>query len=167
MKLHRRNVPITIRCDQSWSDLDGAGVERGCEICDREVTNISLLRENEARAFLQDLPAGECIAYQHTEDGALRFADSRRLPLILAGALLVGGCADPGGSPTSVAPAEEESVPVLIDEDEPARPSSFAPGALVLHEVHEAEDAVLDCETVRRLASLGYYVGRAECDEEE
>lgn len=166
MKLHRRNVPVAVRCDQEWSELEGEGVQRGCQQCARQVTNLSLLPESEARAFLQDLPAGECIAYQHTPDGSLRFADTRRLPLLLAGALLVGGCGDLEDSPRP-SPAVQESVPAFIEEGEPTDRPSVAASPLVLHEVHEAEDAVLDCETVRQLASLGYYVGRAECDEEE
>lgn len=89
----------------------------------------------------------------------------------------MGGCPDAGSEvgalpalakheeapPPSPAPHDEE-----VDEAQQEQAQEeplFPPGALV---EHAREDAELDCETVRQLASLGYFLGPpGSCEEEE
>lgn len=145
------------------------GAVRRCAECETPVTNLSLLTEAAARAFLETA-RGQCIAYRFTPDGTIVFADAlaRRRPgwAAAGAALLVAACAPGVDAPTK--PAAEAKVDprvvAQIVEREEREACRQRLGAERREEYRaemraEAARADLDCDVVRQLLALGYYVG--------
>lgn len=138
-------IPINNPCCESWDEMDGDAVRRHCARCDKDVVNLSMLTEREARTMLAECPP--CVRYRFDEAGAVVFAhpqvrrQRRGLERLLGAAALVAplllagvvGCSDEpppvlGGTERAVAvePSTKwTSAPATAEE---TRPHKASPG---------------------------------------
>lgn len=158
--MKRDEVPVVPRCDQRWSDLEGTGATRHCEVCDTPVTNLSPLPRRRA---LEVLAAGpQCIAYRYRPDGSIVFSEPtrRRSPTLAAGAaLVVAACASEASPPLVKTPAERETTVVDPDLERACDRLLGAERRAEYRRELVEEHAVptLDCEMMRQLYALGGY----------
>lgn len=142
--MRRESLRIVEPCSADWERMDGDGAVRFCRLCKKDVTDVSAMSEDEARAFLSsgDQP---CIRYVFDARGEVLFAERASvglLPRLAAaatlafGGLVAGGCmgkraADPCPPdhvpPESPAAAEEPAAEPQPAEETPAAGALVAP----------------------------------------
>ena len=98
---------ITSPCHESWDAMRGGAERRFCDICQKDVHNLSAMGHEEAAALLRE-KAGEhlCVRYTAESDGALRFRDlvpraslTRRIVKAAFAAPMPAACAPHGDGP--------------------------------------------------------------------
>lgn len=152
MAVHRRQLPIVGPCD---GFLPAPGSERGeggfCERCQREVHDVSSMRESELHALVTaHVGQGVCLSYRVDRRGYVQMRPEPRAMMLGALAVLLaacaghlqeaeapgGGCRDPDGYQVECpgwGQADLHAVPDAAVEDEPAdgcpvRPTAEAVG---------------------------------------
>ncbi len=148
------HLPIADPCHEDWDAMEPAERGRFCQVCVKQVHDLSSMTEPQARAVLREAEGSRiCVRYRHDDEGRIRFAD--RAPAVPANtctsvrtarwpgaaavlAIAVAACTphDRGPSeqePTVQAPIEE---PVMVGKLEvqsvPEQPQS---------QPHEAQEA--------------------------
>lgn len=143
-----RAPKLQFECDVPFAQLAGDGPVRHCASCDKTVTDISALNEEETR---QVLAKGGCISFLRTHDGQLASSKKRSLqvlrPAAMAAAFAAAACqsGDLGtrssGAPAPIdasasQPVEHTDEPRLMGEfapSEPTTPPAATPDAAVPH----------------------------------
>ena len=107
----RLRLPIAEPCTEDWDAMkrkgQGKGPGRFCDICEKNVTNLSEMSRSEAGSFLKKNAGNNvCVRYRSAGDGAIRFKapsvsalapgamSGWRATLAAAGlaAMMLGGC---------------------------------------------------------------------------
>lgn len=120
--MHRRHLEIAQPCAADWEQMPGTNAARHCSSCSKNVYNLSILTEREARAALAVRPPNACVRYHFDLDGRVVFfpeAQTKRWPAAsgrtLAAVLAVSAmsaCAQPEphalpAAPVAIAPAAD------------------------------------------------------------
>lgn len=103
MAVHRRQLPLAYRCE-GFVPAPGAAGEGGfCEQCQKQVHDVSAMRESELRRLLAAHAGGTvCLAYRFDASGRVRLrpepTPALRQPLVIGAlALLLAACAGHAG----------------------------------------------------------------------
>ncbi|MCB9568317.1 MAG: hypothetical protein H6710_14095 [Myxococcales bacterium] len=67
------DLPINTPCDESWSAMRGGPSRRFCDVCARDVHDLSQMTERDARTLLAGASERLCVRYAIGHDGAIRF----------------------------------------------------------------------------------------------
>lgn len=80
-------LPVVYSCGESWDDMPGSRKQRHCSACDRDVFDLSAMRESEALSVLALLQTRAlCVRYLSKDDGhIIHQPEPRPLSLHLAG----------------------------------------------------------------------------------
>lgn len=86
------NIPSP--CTESWAQMKGNEVQRFCDLCSHNVTNLSALSQEEAARILENRTAGRlCVRYTLNQDGSIKFKPNstkvKRSPSFIAAAAMV------------------------------------------------------------------------------
>lgn len=171
--MHRDEVPIRRRCDQTWNDLRGSGAtRRRCLECNTEVVNLSAMAERDAKAFLRDVRGEICLAYRFDPSGRIAF----REPIVPAGRLhRIGAAAAAAVTLTACADAGPKSAPkafaVMAKYGVEPRDKDAADVVIVHPNTGPLprQDAAIDCALMEQLHALGGYGASMpeECRDED
>lgn len=74
--LKRLRLPIAEPCHEDWDAMRGEGAGRFCDVCEKNVTNLSDMSRSQASEFLrQNAGKNVCVRYRSARDGEIRFND--------------------------------------------------------------------------------------------
>lgn len=132
--MRSESLRIVEPCRADWEQMDGDGAVRFCRQCKKDVTDVSAMSEDEARAFLSsgDTP---CVRYVFDARGDVLFADRASvglLPRLAAaavltfGSLVAGGCMGKRACPVSPDDASTMPAAEAAPAPAPAEPSPAA-----------------------------------------
>jgi len=77
--MRKDELPVS-GCGEDWGrmSVEAGGMRRFCAQCQTQVHDLSAMDEDQARAFLRATATMDlCLAYDHDEDGRIRFAPRR------------------------------------------------------------------------------------------
>ncbi len=66
------DLPISEPCCESWNEMTGDEIRRHCDLCDKDVVNLSEMTREEALEFLRTTP-GPCVRYIYADSGHVIF----------------------------------------------------------------------------------------------
>lgn len=101
--MNKKDLPINDPCHEDWDAMDGAAERRFCDICTKDVHNLSEMTRRGAESLLDaERAAGRrvCVRYRHNRSGRLLFrqreveatapvAQRRGVSRLLAGAAMI------------------------------------------------------------------------------
>ncbi len=155
--MNTEDLPVAKPCCESWDEMIGDEIRRHCDLCDKDVVNLSEMTQEEAREFLRITP-DPCIRYIYTDSGQVVFLhpqlrrQRRGLRRLLGTAALVVPLlfAFAGCDTATVDGKEEPAIAAEPAEEEPAvapEPAEVSENAMV-----SASNIIVDARGMARLA---------------
>ncbi len=140
-------------CKASWEAMDGDDRVRFCRECNRNVYNLSVMTETEARRVVAEREGRLCIRFYQRRDGTVLTSDcpvGKKRSFLRAGARTVAAIAGVAAGLTKLSacgPAEDEPMPMgeplmgtppidpdwdagATDDDDPRHPDELIMGEI-------------------------------------
>jgi hypothetical protein len=129
--MHRRHLPIAEPCSNDWKAMKGSCAVRFCGACSKNVYNLSMLTEREAKEALAVRPKDVCVRYHVDAKGDVIFfpepvvarRHALRQKAIAAFAIsTMAACTEPPSDEKAAVPIAVAAPPVATDP-ESAKPA--------------------------------------------
>lgn len=73
--MHTKHLPIADPCHEDWNAMDRVERGRFCQVCVKQVYDLSSMTERQATRLLRDTAGTRiCVRYRHDDEGQIRFA---------------------------------------------------------------------------------------------